>query len=215
MNKINIGPKIYNVVNENDFLNNPTNYKPGDVAVHVGNQVLPYMGAYGTYTGFYYNGMVTYGVMSDNQERYDAGKIIDFDNSEGMKELIAANNNLKKIERNLLSNYSGTIYTPQSSETASPEMVGLRQAITEKHIDIKAYEKRFGKSFDNDLRLINKHDTITFPKLRSIMDKLDIKGTLILEDAGPDVPNPIGKQIVIDISHRGGIDDDGSEESNN
>ena len=37
-------------------------------------------------------------------------------------------------------------------------------------------------------------------KLRSIASALDIKATLILEDVNSDVPNPMGKVIVTEIT---------------
>ena len=36
--------------------------------------------------------------------------------------------------------------------------------------------------------------------LKRMTDKLDIKITMIFEDASSDVPNPMGKKIVVDLT---------------
>ena len=78
-------------------------------------------------------------------------------------------------------------------------MKALKQAITDKHIDLDKYESRFGPNFNNDKRLLRKN-SITFGKLRSICDALDIRVTISIEDSAPDVPNPIGRTIIADIT---------------
>ena len=42
---------------------------------------------------------------------------------------------------------------------------------------------------------------------KRLCEALDIKATLILEDKSPDVPNPIGRTIKVDLT--GGIPGDG------
>ena len=83
-------------------------------------------------------------------------------------------------------------------------MKAMKEAINLKHIDIDKYEPRFGPNFNNDKRLLKK-DSITFRKLKDVCEALDMKATLKLEDANPNVPNPIGKKIAIDLT---GYDED-------
>jgi len=49
---------------------------------------------------------------------------------------------------------------------------------------------------------------ISHLKLRSICNALDIKATITIEDAGPDVPNPIGRTIVAELTGGGATVDE-------
>ena len=84
-------------------------------------------------------------------------------------------------------------------------MKGMKEAVIAKNIDLDKYEHRFGSNYNNDKRLFNKNN-ISLPMIKRLSKALDMKATLILEDASPDVPNPIGKKIVIDVI---GNDEDG------
>ena len=74
----------------------------------------------------------------------------------------------------------------------------MKQALNLKNIDIDAYADRFGENFNNEKRLL-KGSSITMSKLKSIGDKLDMKITLTITDSNPNVPNPIGQEISVDI----------------
>ena len=91
------------------------------------------------------------------------------------------------------------MFIPEIGSDDTPEMIALKQAIMDKHIDIDKYEQRFGPNYNNDKRLLKKGN-ITFGKLRSICDALDIKVTLTIEDSAPDVPNPIGRATTAEIT---------------
>ena len=80
----------------------------------------------------------------------------------------------------------------------SNEMKGMKEAVIAKHIDLDKYEHRFGSNYNNDKRLFNKH-TISLPMIKRLCNALDMKATLVIEDANSDVPNPIGKKITIDV----------------
>ena len=85
-------------------------------------------------------------------------------------------------------------------------MKALKTAVLEKRIDLDKYEPRFGSNYNNDKRLFNKN-TISLSMTKRLCEALDIKATLILEDKSPDVPNPIGRTIKVDLT--GGIPGDG------
>ena len=97
----------------------------------------------------------------------------------------------------MLSN-SDNLFKPIPKENDSPEMKAMKKAICLKNIDIDAYADRFGDNFNNDKRLM-KGSNITLSKAKSIGNNLDMKITLTISDARPDVPNPIGESITVDI----------------
>ena len=92
-------------------------------------------------------------------------------------------------------------------ENDSPAMRALKTAVTEKHIDINQYSHRFGSNFNNDRRQYNR-PTISMQMLERQCRGFDIKATLILEDASPDVANPIGRKIVVELTEGGGESDE-------
>lgn len=133
---------------------------------------------------------------------YSKQNIIDFKNTESLKEIIINQQRLAGEERSVLTTID-SVFEPPIGENDTPEMKALKQAIIDKHIDLDKYEPRFGPNYNNDKRLMRK-ESITFPKLRTICDALDIKVSLTLEDATPDVPNPIGRTINAVITGKDG-----------
>lgn len=114
-----------------------------------------------------------------------------------MKDLINKQEEVKRMESEVLSN-SDNLFKPIPKENDSPEMKALKQAICLKNIDIDAYADRFADNFNNDKRLL-KGPSITMSKMKSIGNKLDMKITLTISDANPNVPNPIGESITVDV----------------
>ena len=96
--------------------------------------------------------------------------------------------------KDTMKKVSGLIYKDEDSN----EMKGMKEAVIAKHIDLDKYEHRFGSNYNNDKRLFNKH-TISLPMIKRLCNALDMKATLVIEDANSDVPNPIGKKITIDV----------------
>ena len=52
--------------------------------------------------------------------------------------------------------------------------------------------------YANDIRLLNK-ESLSLAKLKTFAKNLDMKVSIVVEDKAPNVPNPIGDKIVIDI----------------
>ena len=129
--------------------------------------------------------------------------IIDFSKADSLREIIECQQRLVNEERSILTTINNQ-YVPEIGENDTPEMRALKQAISDKHIDLDQYEHRFGPNYNNDKRLLRK-ENITFGKLRTMCDALDIKASLTLEDASPDAPNPIGRSITVDITAPGVI----------
>lgn len=124
-------------------------------------------------------------------------KLIDF-KANNIRELIEKSDRLKEAENTLLvcTDPEG-ITTYPIGNNDSPEMVAVKSAINSKHIDIKKYQARWD-TYANDIRLLNK-ESLSLAKLKTFAKNLDMKVSIVVEDKAPNVPNPIGDKIVIDI----------------
>ena len=105
---------------------------------------------------------------------------------------------MKELEKNILTS-SDNIFIPAEDPNDSPAMKALKEAVTNKKIDLNKYEPRFGANFNNDKRIFSK-ENISLPMLVRMCNALDIKATLTLEDKNRDVPNPINKSISVEIT---------------
>lgn len=132
---------------------------------------------------------------------YSTDNIIDLSKTKDMAELMRQQEVIKDIEYDMLTTVDN-VFQPKIGENCSPAMKALKTAVNEKGIDINKYAYRFGSNFNNDKRQYNK-DTISMQMLERQCNGLDIKATLILEDASDDVPNPIGHKIVVELTEGG------------
>ena len=119
-------------------------------------------------------------------------------NVSNMEELLRKQSQVRDIEKEILTSVDD-ITTPNISSLDSPEMKIVKQAIIKKHMDINKYADRFGSNFANDKRIL-KTNSITQKMMKRILSNIDVKATLILEDASPDVANPMGEKIEIVIT---------------
>lgn len=158
----------------------------------------------GAYMGKHYTKFV-YPDKSE-MDNYTMKDIIDLDQTESMAELIHKNNCIKELETiNLRASEGGKITYISPDEHDTPEMSILKQAINLKRIDLDKYENRFNGNYNNDKRLFYKN-SMSIQKIKSSGNALDMKITLIIEDKDPNVPNPIGKRLVAEIT--GGYEDE-------
>lgn len=199
--KAKIDGRVTTVMDVKDVLDNPQ-FQNKFTSVMINDFVLPVKNSYDpTSAGLYVNtnskiGRIVY-PSDEDKEDYSSKNIIDFSDVQNMKELIEKQEEVKKLESEVLSN-SDNLFKPIPKENDSPEMKALKQAICLKNIDIDAYADRFGDNFNNDKRLL-KGSSITMSKTKSICDKLDLKVTLTISDASPDVANPMNDVISVDI----------------
>ena len=207
LKKIAVDGAIYDVINEEDYIENRScyinNYKyialirPGFDIVYpirrlIGNPDKP--GAYDTgYAIFYYDP-----VDPDQIQEYNITRIIDYSNAQSLRDVIATSQRIASAEASILTTIDN-VFVPEIGPNDTPEMIAFKQAIIDKHIDLDKYEQRFGQNYNNDKRLLKKPN-ITFGKLRDMCNALDIKVTVKFEDMNPDVPNPMGRQIVTEIT---------------
>ena len=171
-------------------------------SVEINDILLPVKKTYDPSSpGFYIMGSGKIGKFiypsDEDREEYSAKNAIDFSDVQNMKDLINKQEEVKRMESEVLSN-SDNLFKPIPKENDTPEMKALKQAICLKNIDIDAYADRFGDNHNNDKRLM-KGPSITMSKMKSIGNKLDMKITLTISDASPNVPNPIGESITVDI----------------
>ena len=195
--KAKIGDTIFDVVSVDEYNSNPEFYRSGPVAVSGGDGYLYPLrtNSNDMRPGFFDEGPMQFFNPPRGHECpvYSERNIIDFSRASSIKDIIAAQDKLADAEREILTTIDN-LFIPPVNDDDTPEMGLLKQAITDKKIDIDKYESRFGQNFNNDKRLIKK-SSITFGKLRNICNALDIRATLTLEDRSGDVPNPMGTRI--------------------
>lgn len=213
--KAKIGDTIYDVVSYEEYYRNPKLYPSQYTAIRNGDgYVYPLRSLNDYRPGAYMTGGLDVfkpPITTAECAMYSEQNIIDFTKAECMRDLIACSQTLNSAERSILTNIDN-LFVPDIGENDTPEMQALKQAIIAKHIDLDKYESRFGPNYNNDKRLLRK-DRITFDKFRTIGECLDIKATLTIEDANPDVPNPIGRSISVEITGRPmSTNDDGEVE---
>ena len=219
LKKASIQGKMVDVISYETLQNNRDLYSSGPVAIeaeHNGNKyILPYnpdaahqsLDTPGVYK-ISQNADIDVFVYPDNkyQEQEYQPEVIDFGNSKNIQEYIEKRDRIKDIEKDILTS-PDNIFRPPLNDHDSPEMRGLKEAIIAKHIDIDKYADRFGENFPNDKRKM-KDDKITLFLLKRMCETLDMKAELIISDVSPEVPNPIGYQIHINIT-----DDEDSSKS--
>lgn len=199
--KAKINGRVTTVVKPEEALTNEL-YQNKFTSVEIGDTILPVKKSYDpTSPGFYIMPISNIAKVilpnDEDKQEYSIDNAIDFSNVQNMKDLINKQEEVKRMESEVLSN-SDNLFKPIPKENDSPEMKAMKQAICQKNIDIDAYADRFSDNFNNDKRLL-KGSSITIAKMKSICDKLDIKVTLTLSDANENVPNPIGESITVDI----------------
>jgi hypothetical protein len=205
--KMRIGDRIYDVTSLEDYTKHKDAYMSQYTAIHdpVTNLVLPIKNRYDSGPGIVVGNGVSYvDEPSENINDYDGSSIIDFDNSKSIHDMMEKQRVVRSLERDILTS-PDNIFTPKIFDDDSPEMKALKTAVLEKQIDLDKYEPRFGSNYNNDKRLFNKN-TISLSMTKRVCDALDIKATLILEDKNPDVPNPIGRTIKVELT--GGVPGD-------
>lgn len=205
LRKMAIGGVMYDVVSEDEYYRNPQLYTQFTAVTNGNGFVYPirrleekpgvkYL------PGFYPTNAFGFYVHPETAtaNEYSEDRMIDFRAAEDMREYIQTKQRLASAERSILTSID-SVFTPEISENDTPEMIALKQAIIDKNIDLDKYEPRFGPNYNNDKRLLKK-PSITFGKLRAMCEALDIKATITFEDANPDVPNPIGRTIVAELT---------------
>lgn len=207
MKKGKVEDKIVDVVSHKEYSENMDRYDPNTTAIEEGDCLYPVRitdpRGVDNRAGYYNNG--TFGYFIDPApeiaDKYNReGNIIDFSNANNIKDLLEQSANLKKMEEEILTS-PNNIFIPKIGEHDEPNMKAMKRAVILKHIDIDKYKQRVPQ-FVNDKRLFN-GSSMTYNKSNVWMKALDLKGTLIIEDRAPDVPNPMGKKIIVHLNSDG------------
>lgn len=207
-NKGIINGKIFDIVEPNNY--NPSVNDAKTTAIQKGDILYPIRTENDTEPGLYEIPGSPISIFEEPSEqeieqyRINDENVIDFNNIQNMSEYIDAQMSLRNMERTILCTPEN-IFSPPIKDDDKPAMRGLKEAVIKKRIDIDKYGPRFGANFANDKRLFKGND-ITLSKLMAIGENLDMKCTLIIEDASPDVPNPIGEQIIVNLMSKEGED---------
>ena len=205
-----VNGRVTTVVTPIEALENEA-YQNKFTSVEINDTILPVKKSYDPSTpGFYIMSSGKIGKFiypsGEDIEEYSSKNAIDFSDVKTMKDLINKQEEVKRLESEVLSN-SDNLFKPIVKENDSPEMKAMKTAICLKNIDLDLYQDRFGDNFNNDKRLL-KGSSITISKMKAICDRLDIKATLTLTDANENVPNPIGESITVDICGYGTSDEE-------
>ena len=203
MVKINISGKMYSVVELDDYINNRDAYLQNQTAIRVDNMALPIVGMMDRRNpgiAINPNGLFHRMNMPDNVEQspYSMDNAIDLSCSKNIAELMQKQEAVRNIEYEILTN-ADNIFKPPIGPDDSAAMRALKEAVIAKNIDLDKYEPRFGANYPNDKRLFYK-DRVSIQMVERICNALDIKATLTLTDANPDVPNPMNTTISVDLT---------------
>lgn len=214
MNKAIIEGKLVDILSENQFGQTKQLFDDPDVSIAVEvtspdgkTYVLPYRQKNTTVDnnrpGIYNAGPINFMTYpkTEEQEKEYQPEIIDFNNVTDIRDFDEKREKLANMEKQALTTTGkDNVFKPPFLENDSPEMRAMKEAITEKNIDLDKYMDRFGaKNYPNTKRKF-KDENITLFLIKRACESLDIKATLILEDKSPDVPNPIGRRIVAELT---------------
>lgn len=179
--------------------------------------VLPYKGnlpsniSTPTVPGIYNMGPVDMVVMPNTEEEddYVPTKVVEFDNTDGIRKVLESQAQLSKLAEPWITNPDNVTFV-SIGESDRPEVIGLKTAINEKHIDIDKYAGRFGENFPNDKRQL-RNESMTLKMVERFGNNLDMEVVLVFRDKNPNVPNPIGREISVSLTDGYSNDDDEQE----
>ena len=205
--------KMVDVVSVDELRKNRDIYETGNVGIeiqkHTGEEyVLPYRpdnvtcNRPGVYNIKDTNNDVVGNIIvypdDDVAEDYKP-EVVDLTSASSMEEYIEKQGRLKSLENEILTTPDNIIH-PHIGPEDTALMRALKTAIIEKHIDIDKYQDGYGDNFPNDKRKLKDSD-ISIRLAERHFRVLGIKAEIVLSDASPDTPNPIGKEIKIPITY--------------
>lgn len=201
-----VNGQMYDVVNYDQYAANPEAYtdNTGIIMNYKGNDIiLPLKGAYSgnpTSPGIYNTGPVDFTVYpnDNNIKDFVPEKIIEMSNISNIKEILEKEETLSRLSEPWITSPDSITKFP-IQEDDHPEMKCLKTALNEKEIDFDKYAVRFGDNFPNDKRQL-KNNGATLNIIKRFCDNLDMEALLILRDKNDNVPNPIGREIIVSLT---------------
>lgn len=201
-NRAFINGNMYDVTTPENYRKNPDLYN-NKSAVELNGCVYPIRnGNYNPDMIGYYPGVVydKYSIPANEEEfnAYSTDHMANFNSVTKLQELVTEQNKINTDQMLYLSTPDNIFRPVIDNIKDEPLMIGLKEAIIAKEIDINKYQSKF-KQFSNDRRKFNGHK-ISLDKAVSTAQSLDMKITAVIEDTNPNVPNPIGRKIIIDLT---------------
>lgn len=203
--------KVMEMVEMDEYATNPDRYLGrSDVGIVVRPEeydgqelVLPLRPTYNgnpITPGVYNAGAIDYTVLpgKDKYKDYIPDKIVELGNNMDAKQIIESGEALSRLDEPFITTPENITRIPINTDD-QPEMKALKMALNEKKMDLDKYAGRFGPNFPNDKRQL-KNDSITLNIIKRFCDNMDMEAILTIRDKGPDVPNPIGKEIVVSLT---------------
>ena len=207
-----IDDRFINVITADEYASCQDIYPAGSAAIEKEKDgttyYLPIRSTTDSAPGFYPAGncvaFTKYPEVGDNTYS-DPSKLVDFSNTKDMKELMDKQNQFRDLEYEMLCTPGDVLVAPYLP-TDTPLMRGFKEAINAKGIVAINYKERMGANYSNDIRKV-KEDDITIKMASRMAKSLDEEMILIIRDTSPDVANPIGREIVINITGGGDVEE--------
>ena len=202
--------KIYEMVDLDTYSTNPDKYiGRQDVGIEVYDEnhketlVLPLRDSYSgnpITPGVYNAGEIDFTLMPDDitYKKYIPGKTIELSNKMDAKKMIESGESLSRLDEPFITTPDEITRIPVTS-LDEPEMRALKTAINEKHVDLDKYAGRFSNNYPNDKRQL-KNNQVTLNIIKRFCNNMDMEALLIIRDKSPDVPNPLGKDIIVSLT---------------
>ena len=210
-----IDGRIMSVVSTDEYARCQDLYSPGSAAIEKEKDgtkyYLPIRSSIESGPGVYPIGntvtITKYPEPGDNTYS-DQSKLVDFSNSKNMKDIMDKQNQYRDLEYEMLCTPGDVLVAPYLPDD-TPMMRAFKEAINAKGIVPSNYKERMGANYSNDIRKVKEND-ITIKMASRMAKNLDEEIIMIIRDKNPDVANPIGKEIVVNIT--GGNDDSEGEQ---
>lgn len=203
-----VNGQVYEIIDYDEYRANFSMYDGRtDVAVkttHKGTEiVLPLKGKFNVdpiVPGVYNAGCIDFMKYPDEilAPKYIPTNTITMSNTDDIKDLIRSGDAIRMLDEPFVTSPDNITIIP-IKDSDQPEMVCLKTALNEKHIDLDKYAGRFGDNFPNDKRQL-KSSTATLNIVKRYCKNCDMEAILILKDKNPNVPNPIGREIKVSLT---------------
>ena len=202
--------RLQNMVNIPQYVKSPAAYEPNKTVIDNGdNTMLPLItkaayqkgdvGIYIDTNSFVHPFNAPPAELASMYDiEQNKNKIIDFSDCSNYHDIIAKQKAIKDVRSELMTNADHVSYYP-IGDNDTKLMAGLKESINSKQCDINCYEPNFDGNFLNDIRILN-GESITDKKTIKFGNAMDIKITVRFEDKSPDVPNPMGKVVEVELT---------------
>ena len=195
--------KLFNVVEEHEFIKNPIEYvkRVYNLAVHTRGLILPvYQVPYPSpmTPGIYMDNMgyeILMPKRDGEEDVYSDTLLARIGDAQSFREVLDAKEKLFQDEYSHLTNNDDVFIPNMDRDTDTKLMYAVKAAIAAKQCNINNYADRFGNDFNNDKRKFN-GNSITAGKAETILSNTDVRVSLVVQDMSPNVANPIGGPLV-------------------